>query len=180
MSIHRTLFIVKPDAVERNLIGRILAHVEERGIPDRRARLAHLTREEAEEFYAEHRGRPFFGELRRLHDLGPGVADLPRGRAAVARLREVVGATDPAQAAEGTVRKRFGESKQRNSVHASDSPASAEREIKIFFGVAALTRSTGCPAGRPPGLDRSPGPVLECGALYSQRPDRICRVSIST
>jgi len=136
----RTLFIVKPDAVERQLIGKILAHVEERGFRLVEARFVRLTREEAQTFYAEHNARPFFNDLVDYMTSGPVMLTCLEGEGGVARLREVVGATDPAQAAPGTVRQLFGRSKQANSVHASDSPASAERELKLFFGVAALTR----------------------------------------
>ena len=140
MAIERTLFIVKPDAVKRNLIGKILAHVEGEGFRIVEARLATITRAEADEFYAEHRGKGFFNDLLDYMTSGPVMLTCLERDRAVLRLREVVGATDPAQAAPGTVRNLYGESKQMNSVHASDSPASAEREIKIFFGVAALTR----------------------------------------
>ena len=137
---NRTLFIVKPDAVERNLIGRILAHVEEAGFRMIAGRYGKLTREQAEHFYAEHKERPFFGDLVNYMVSGPVFLVALEGEGGPLRLREVVGATDPAQAAEGTVRRLFGESKQMNSVHASDSVASGEREVKLFFGVAALTR----------------------------------------
>ena len=140
MAQERTLFIVKPDAVERQLIGKILAHVEERGFRLVEARFVRLTREEAQTFYAEHNARPFFNDLVDYMTSGPVMLTCLEGEGGVARLREVVGATDPAQAAPGTVRQLFGRSKQANSVHASDSPASAERELKLFFGVAALTR----------------------------------------
>jgi len=140
VSIERTLFIVKPDAVNRNLIGKILAHVEGDGFRIAEARLARLQREECQTFYAEHTGKPFFNELVEYMTSGPVLLTCLERENAVKRLREVVGATDPAQAAPNTVRKLFGESKQANSVHASDSPASAEREVKLFFGVAALTR----------------------------------------
>ena len=140
MAVERTLFIVKPDAVERNLIGTILAHVEQRGFRIVEARLARLTREECQTFYAEHRGKPFFNDLVHYMTSGPVMLACLEREGAVSTLREVVGATDPAQAAPGTIRKLFGLSKQTNSVHASDSPASAEREVKLFFGVAALAR----------------------------------------
>ena len=140
MAIERTLFIVKPDGVERNLTGKILAHVEERGFRLIEARLARLTREQCQEFYQEHAGKPFFGDLVGYMTSGPVMLACLEREGAVATLREVVGATDPAQAAPGTVRKLFGQSKQRNSVHASDSVASGEREVRLFFGVAALTR----------------------------------------
>ena len=140
MAIERTLFIVKPDAVERNLIGKILAHVEERGFRLIEARLARLTREQCQEFYQEHAGKPFFGDLVGYMTSGPVMLATLEREGAVSTLREVVGATDPANAAPGTVRKLHGQSKQRNSVHASDSVASGEREVRLFFGVAALTR----------------------------------------
>ena len=140
MAIERTLFIVKPDAVGRQLTGRILAHVEDRGFRLAEARMTRLTREQCQEFYAEHVGKGFFNELVDFMTSGPVVLTCLEREGAVAKLREVIGATDPAQAAEGTVRKLYAESKGRNAVHASDSPASAEREVKLFFGVAALAR----------------------------------------
>ena len=140
MAIERTLFIVKPDAVGRNLIGRILAHVEEQGFRLVEARLVNLTREQCQEFYAEHVGKPFFAGLVDFMTSGPVMLTCLERENAVATLREVIGATDPAQAAPGTIRTLYAESKGRNSVHASDSPASAEREVKLFFGVAALAR----------------------------------------
>ena len=130
---NRTLFIVKPDAVERNLIGRILAHVEEAGFRLVAGRYGTLTRDQAETFYAEHKERPFFGDLVSYMVSGPVFLTALEGEGGPLRLREVVGATDPAQAAEGTVRKRFGLDKGRNSVHASDSETSAARETRFFF-----------------------------------------------
>ena len=140
MAIERTLFIVKPDAVEKRLIGKILAHVEDKGFRIVEARLARMTREEAQGFYAEHHGKPFFVGLVDFMTSGPAMLTCLEREGAVAYLREVIGATDPAQAAEGTIRKLYAESKGRNSVHASDSTASADREVKYFFGSAALTR----------------------------------------
>ena len=122
------------------MIGKILAHVEERGFRIAEARLTVLKREEAQTFYAEHSSRPFFGELVEYMTSGPVMLTCLEREDAVKSLREVVGATDPAQAAPGTIRALFGRSKQMNSVHASDSTASAEREVKLFFGVAALAR----------------------------------------
>jgi nucleoside-diphosphate kinase len=138
LALERTLFIIKPDAVERNLIGKILAQVEEEGFRLVEARLARLKREEAQNFYAEHKAKPFFGELVEYMTSGPVFLSCLAREDAVKKLREVVGATDPAQASPGTIRARFGKSKQMNSVHASDSSASAAREVKLFFGVAAL------------------------------------------
>ena len=140
MAIERTLFIVKPDAVARNLTGRILAHIEERGFRLAEARMSQLTREQCQEFYSEHVGKGFFNELVDFMTSGPVLLTCLEREDAVATLRQVIGATDPAQASEGTVRKLYAESKGRNSVHASDSLASAEREVKLFFGVAALAR----------------------------------------
>jgi len=131
--MERTLFIVKPDAVERNLIGKIVAHVEGQGFRVVHARLARLTPAEAEGFYAEHKERPFFPDLVAYMTSGPVLLLGLEREDAVKKLREVVGATDPAQAEHGTVRKLFGVDKQRNSVHASDSAASADRELTFFF-----------------------------------------------
>ena len=140
MALERTLFIVKPDAVARNLIGKILAHVEDKGFRIVEARLGRITREEAESFYAEHQAKPFFGDLVDYMTSGPVMLTCLEREGGVAVLREVVGATDPAQAAVGTIRQVFGQSKQMNSVHASDSLPSAERELRIFFGMASLAR----------------------------------------
>lgn len=140
MALERTLFIVKPDATARNLTGKILAHVESKGFKIVEARFTRLTREQCQEFYAEHAGKGFYNELVDFMTSGPVLLCCLERDNAVATLRETIGATDPAQAAEGTIRKLFAESKGRNSVHASDSPASADREVKLFFGVAALSR----------------------------------------
>ena len=140
MALERTLFIVKPDATERNLVGKILAHVEDKGFRLVEARYTRLTREQCQEFYAEHVGKGFFNELVDYMTSGPVMVTCLEREDAVASLREVIGATDPAMAAPGTIRKLYAESKGRNSVHASDSPASAEREVKLFFGMAALAR----------------------------------------
>jgi nucleoside-diphosphate kinase len=140
LAIERTLFIIKPDATARHLTGKILAHVEEKGFKLVEARFARLTREQCQEFYAEHAGKGFYNELVDFITSGPVLLCCLERDNAVAALRETIGATDPAQAAEGTIRKLFAESKGRNSVHASDSTASADREVKLFFGVAALSR----------------------------------------
>jgi nucleoside-diphosphate kinase len=140
LGTERTLFIVKPDAVGRHLTGRIIAHVEDKGFKLVEARFTRLTREQCQEFYTEHVGKGFFAELVDFMTSGPVMLTCLERDQAVSYLREVIGATDPAQAAEGTIRKLYAESKGRNSVHASDSPASADREVKLFFGVAALAR----------------------------------------
>ncbi len=139
MAVERTLFIVKPDATSRNLVGKILAHVEDKGFKLVEGRYGRITREQCNEFYAEHLGKPFFPELVDFMTSGPVMLCCLEREAAVATLRETIGSTDPAQAAEGTIRKLYAESKGRNSVHASDSLPSAEREVKLFFGVAALS-----------------------------------------
>ena len=138
MAVERTLFIVKPDATGRRLVGKILAHVEEMGFKIIEARYARLTREQCNEFYAEHVGKNFYPELVDFMTSGPVMLCCLEREAAVSTLRDAIGATDPGLAAEGTIRKLYAESKGRNSVHASDSQASAEREVKLFFGVAAL------------------------------------------
>ena len=140
MAIERTLFIVKPDAVARRLTGKILAHVEDKGFRIVEARFGRLQREEAQTFYAEHQGKGFYNDLVDFMTSGPVMLTCLERENAVAFLRETIGATDPAQAAEGTIRKLYAESKGRNSVHASDSTASADREVKLFFGAAALSR----------------------------------------
>ena len=139
MALERTLFIVKPDATERNLVGKILGHVEEKGFKLLEARYTRLTREQCQEFYSEHLGKSFFNELVDFMTSAPVMVCCIERENGVAFLRETIGATDPAQAAEGTVRKIYAKSKGANSVHASDSLASAEREVKLFFGVAALS-----------------------------------------
>jgi nucleoside-diphosphate kinase len=140
VGVERTLFIVKPDAVERNLIGKILAHVEDKGFRIAEARFGRLTREEAQAFYAEHETKPFFPDLVDYMTSGPVMLTCLERDNAIKYLREVIGATDPSQAEAGTVRALYGKSKQFNSVHASDSPPSADREVKLLFGAAALTR----------------------------------------
>lgn len=139
MAIERTLFIVKPDAVARRMTGKILAHVEDKGFRIVEARFGLLQREDAQTFYAEHQGKGFYNELVDFMTSGPVMLTCLERENGVAFLRETIGATDPAQAAEGTIRKLYAESKGRNSVHASDSPASADREVKLFFGAAALS-----------------------------------------
>lgn len=133
MAGRQTLGIVKPDAVERGTMGAILAQIEQDGFRIRAARLVRLTRPEAEAFYAVHRGRPFFEELVTFMTSGPCLPMALERDGAVAAFRTLIGATDPAEAAEGTLRKRFAESKGRNAVHGSDSDENAAREIGFFF-----------------------------------------------
>ncbi len=133
MSIERTLSIVKPDAVERNLTGAIVARLEQEGFVVKAMKRVHLTRAEAEGFYAEHKGRGFFDELVAFMSRSPIVVMALEREDAVAKYREVIGATDPAKAAEGTIRKLYGSSVGENAVHGSDKPATAAREIAYFF-----------------------------------------------
>jgi nucleoside-diphosphate kinase len=125
--------MIKPNAVRKNQIGRILTMMEEDGLKVVGAKLKHLSRQEAEGFYAEHRERPFFNSLVTFMTSGPTVLLVLEGAGAVEKYRKLMGATDPAKAAPQTIRKVFGESLEANSVHGSDSPASAEREVKYFF-----------------------------------------------
>jgi nucleoside-diphosphate kinase len=133
VAIERTLTIVKPDAVRRGSSGAILARLGEEGFRIVAMRLRQLSRREAEGFYHVHRARPFFGELTEFMSSGPCVPVVLEREDAIARLREVMGATDPAKAAEGTIRKRFGTDVGQNAVHGSDSPQSAKEEIGYFF-----------------------------------------------
>jgi nucleoside-diphosphate kinase len=133
MAIESTLSIVKPDGVANGHIGHVISLFESNGLRIRAARMVRLTQAQAEGFYAEHKGRGFFGELIEFMTSGPVVLLVLEGDNAVLRNRELMGATDPAQAADGTLRKLYAESKGRNTVHGSDSPASAAREIHYFF-----------------------------------------------
>jgi nucleoside-diphosphate kinase len=129
----RTLAIIKPDAVQNGLTGKIIAHLEGEGFRIRAMRLTRLTKEQAGEFYSVHSMRPFYGELVEFMTSGPVVPMALERDDAVARYREVIGATDPAEAEEGTIRKLFAESKGRNAVHGSDSDENAAQEIRFFF-----------------------------------------------
>lgn len=135
-----TLAIVKPDAVAAAKTGAIIAHLEKAGFQIRAARLVRLTRPEAEAFYEVHRQRPFYQSLVSFMTSGPCLPMVLEHGDAVALLRAVIGATDPAEAAEGTVRRVYAESKERNAIHASDSPESARREVEFFFAEAELGR----------------------------------------
>lgn len=134
----QTLAIIKPDAIGAGKAGKILAHLEEAGFTVRAARLVKLTRPEAEAFYAVHRERPFYGSLVAFMTSGPCLPMVLEREDAVSHLRTVIGATDPAEAAEGTVRRLYAENKERNGIHASDSAENAAREIGFFFPQAEL------------------------------------------
>ena len=136
MAGNYTLTIVKPDAVARNLTGRILAHLEEQGFRIHAARMMRLTEPQAQAFYEVHKERPFYGSLVKFMTSGPCVPVILEKDDAVASLRRAIGATDPAEADEGTVRKLYAESKERNAIHASDSDENAAREARFFFAEA--------------------------------------------
>jgi nucleoside-diphosphate kinase len=136
MGLERTLSIIKPDAVEKHRAGAILARLE--GFVVKAMKRIHLTRAEAEGFYAEHRGRGFFDELCTFMSRSPIVVMALEREDAIKRLREVMGATNPANAAEGTIRKRFAANIERNCIHGSDAPETAEQELRFFFTTADL------------------------------------------
>ncbi len=138
MAIERTLSIIKPDATRRNLTGRINAALEAAGLCIIAQKRLQLTRGQAEAFYAVHRERGFFHDLVNFMISGPVVVQVLEGEGAVARNREVMGATDPAKAAEGTIRKLFAESIEANSVHGSDSAENAATEIGFFFAAIEI------------------------------------------
>lgn len=133
MSIERTLSIIKPDAVAKNVIGQIVARFEQAGLKVVAARMVQLSRGDAERFYAVHKERPFFKDLVNFMISGPVVVQVLEGENAIAKYREVMGATNPANAAPGTIRKEFAESIEANSVHGSDAPETAAVEIAYFF-----------------------------------------------
>src|SRR5512144_802247 len=133
MAVERTFSILKPDATERNLTGAINAIIEKAGLRIIAQKRVRISREQAEKFYAVHRERPFFGELVDFMTSGPVVVQVLEGDNAIAKYREVMGATDPAKAATGTIRKTHAKSIGENSVHGSDAPETAVREIAQFF-----------------------------------------------
>jgi nucleoside-diphosphate kinase len=133
MSIEKTFSIIKPNAVEDNNIGNIMARFEKEGLKIAAAKLVHLSKEKAEGFYIEHKERPFFGSLVNFMTSGPVVLMVLQGENAVERNRQIMGATNPNDAAPGTLRKLYAKSIEANAVHGSDSKASADREIAYFF-----------------------------------------------
>ena len=133
MALERTLSIIKPDAVQRNAIGQILARFEAAGLRIVAARMMFLSRAEAEGFYAVHRGRAFFADLVEFMTSGPVLVQVLEGEDAIAKNRELMGATDPKKAAKGTIRADFAESIDANAVHGSDAPDTARTEIAYFF-----------------------------------------------
>jgi len=133
MALERTLSLIKPDAMQRNAVGAIIEMLERGGLKVVAAKLLRLSQPQAEGFYAVHRERPFFGSLCQFMTSGPIMAMVLEGESAIARNREIMGVTDSAKAAEGTIRRRFGTSIERNAVHGSDAPETARTEVAYFF-----------------------------------------------
>ncbi|MGM0570615.1 MULTISPECIES: nucleoside-diphosphate kinase [Marinobacter] len=142
MSNERTLSIIKPDAVAKNVIGEIYSRFEKAGLKIVAAKMMHLSQEQAEGFYAEHKERPFFGDLVAFMTSGPVVVQVLEGEGAIAKNRDLMGATNPKEAEAGTIRADFADTIDANAVHGSDSAASAEREIAYFFNDSEI-----CPRG---------------------------------
>jgi nucleoside-diphosphate kinase len=133
MAVQRTLSIIKPDAVEKNVIGQIYSRFESAGLKIIAARMAHLSRQDAEGFYAVHKGRPFFNDLVSFMISGPVMIQVLEGDNAIAKNRDLMGATDPKKADKGTIRADFAQSIDANAVHGSDAPETAATEIAYFF-----------------------------------------------
>ena len=142
MAVSRTLTIVKPDALGSGKAGRIVAHLEDAGFRILASRILRLSEAQAGAFYEVHRERPFFGPLTKFMTSGPCMPMVLERDDAVAALRRTIGATDPAEAEAGTVRKLYAESKERNAIHASDSDENAEREIAFFFSATELLQAS--------------------------------------
>ncbi len=142
MPLERTFSIVKPDAVAKNVVGEIYSRFEKAGLKIVASKMLHLTREQAGEFYAVHKERPFYGELVDFMTSGPVMVQVLEGDNAIAKNREVMGATNPQEAAAGTIRADFAETMDENAVHGSDAPETARVEIDFFFpeGVCERTR----------------------------------------
>jgi len=138
MALERTFSIIKPDATRRNLTGQIIARFEENGLRIVASKRIQMSKEQAEGFYGVHKERPFFNDLVAFMTSGPVVVQVLEGENAIAKNREVMGATNPADAAAGTIRKDFAESIEANSVHGSDAPETAAEEIKFFFADSEL------------------------------------------
>lgn len=133
MAVERTLSIIKPDAVAKNVIGKIYSRFETNGLKIVASKMQQLSTEKAEGFYAEHKERPFFGDLVKFMTSGPVVVQVLEGENAIAKNRDLMGATNPKEAEAGTIRADFAESIDANAVHGSDSPESAAREVAYFF-----------------------------------------------
>ena len=142
MAIERTLSIIKPDAVAKNIIGEIYSRFEKNGLRIIAARMMHLSREQAEGFYAVHRERPFYKDLVEFMTSGPVVVQVLEGESAINKNRELMGATNPKDAAPGTIRADFATTVDENAVHGSDGPDTAKQEIAFFFGDGGLCPRT--------------------------------------
>ncbi len=142
MSVEQTLSIIKPDGVQKNLIGEIYGRFEKAGLQIVAAKMLHLSQQQAEGFYEVHSERPFFADLISYMTSGPVVVQALQGEDAVSRNREIMGATDPAKADEGTIRADFAESIEENIVHGSDGPDTAAQEIEFFFGNDGICERT--------------------------------------
>lgn len=138
MAVERTLSIIKPDAVAKNIIGEIYSRFEKNGLKVIAARMMHLSRAEAEGFYAVHKARPFFNDLVKFMISGPVIVQVLEGENAIAKNRELMGATDPKKADKGTIRADFAESIDANAVHGSDAPETAAVEIAYFFPTLSI------------------------------------------
>lgn len=138
MTLERTFSIIKPDATERNITGKIITKLEEGGLRIVAQKRLHMTKQQAEGFYAVHKERPFFNDLVAFMTSAPVVVQVLEGENAIARNREIMGATNPEEAAAGTIRKEFAENIERNSVHGSDAPETAKEEIAYFFNDAEI------------------------------------------
>ena len=141
MAIETTLSIIKPEAVARGLIGEILQKLEKAGLKIIAVKLAWLNKEKAKGFYAVHKERPFFASLTRYMSSGPVLVSVLEGEGAISKNREIMGATDPAKAAAGTIRRQWGMDVERNAVHGSDTPETAAQEISFFFQPDEIHRS---------------------------------------
>jgi nucleoside-diphosphate kinase len=141
MAVERTLSIIKPDAVAKNVIGEIYARFEKAGLKVVAAKMAHLSRKDAEGFYSVHKGRPFFEDLVQFMSSGPVMIQVLEGENAILRNRDLMGATDPKKAAKGTIRADFAQSIDANAVHGSDAPETAQVEIAYFFPQGPVRKS---------------------------------------
>ena len=142
MAVEQTLSIIKPDAVAKNVIGEIYAMFEKAGLNIVAARMMHLSEAQSGDFYAVHKERPFYADLVKFMTSGPVIVQVLEGDNAIAKHRDVMGATNPADAAEGTVRKRFASSIDENACHGSDAPETAAQEIAFFFGDDGVCKRT--------------------------------------
>jgi nucleoside-diphosphate kinase len=142
MAIERTFSIIKPDAVAKNVIGEIVSRFEKNGLRVIASRMVHLSKEQAQGFYAVHRERPFYNDLVEFMTSGPVIVQVLEGENAISKNRELMGATNPAEAAAGTIRADFAKTVDENAVHGSDAPETAAQEIEFFFGDGGLCPRT--------------------------------------